>query len=241
MDLPWNPAVLEQRIARIYRIGQQRNIQVVNLVSADSFEEAMLGKLRFKASLFAGVLDNGQDSIFVSDSKFNELMKDIQSTMDDSDNSNTLMVTTDEMEPTANAPAETFTTIDDDHDSEGDILLDENDQSSDNREQVGEKLGTASSVASLHHQEGEDDTQTYKKGTNSGTHSQPSPKELVAEGVSFLTGLSKTLESPEATRELVNSLVEVDQETGQTNLRIPVPDKESVVQVLSVLGKLFTR
>ena len=72
MDLPWNPAVLEQRIARIYRIGQQRNIQVVNLVSADSFEEAMLGKLRFKASLFAGVLDNGQDSIFVSDSKFNE-------------------------------------------------------------------------------------------------------------------------------------------------------------------------
>ena len=241
MELPWNPAVLEQRIARIYRIGQQRNIQVVNLVSADSFEEAMLGKLRFKASLFAGVLDNGQDSIFVSDSKFNELMKDIQSTMDDSDNSNTLMVTTDEMEPTANAPAETFTTIDDDHDSEGDILLDENDQSSDNREQVGEKLGTASSVASLHHQEGEDDTQTYKKGTNSGTHSQPSPKELVAEGVSFLTGLSKTLESPEATRELVNSLVEVDQETGQTNLRIPVPDKESVVQVLSVLGKLFTR
>ena len=63
----------------------------------------------------------------------------------------------------------------------------------------------------------------------------------MAEGVSFLTGLSKTLESPEATRELVNSLVEVDQETGQTNLRIPVPDKESVVQMLSVLGKLFTR
>ena len=26
LDLPWNPAVLEQRIARIYRIGQQRNI-----------------------------------------------------------------------------------------------------------------------------------------------------------------------------------------------------------------------
>lgn len=156
-------------------------------------------------------------------------------------NSNTLMVTTDEMEPTANAPAGTFTTIDDDHDSEGDILLDENDQASYNREQVGETLGTVSSVASLHSQEGENDTQTYKKGTNSETHSQRSPKELVAEGVSFLTGLSKTLESPEATRELINSLVEVDQETGQTNLRIPIPDKESVVQVLTVLGKLFTR
>ena len=32
LDLPWNPAVLEQRIARIYRIGQQRNIQIINLV-----------------------------------------------------------------------------------------------------------------------------------------------------------------------------------------------------------------
>lgn len=34
LDLPWNPAVLEQRIARIYRIGQKRNIQVINLVAS---------------------------------------------------------------------------------------------------------------------------------------------------------------------------------------------------------------
>lgn len=33
LDLPWNPAVLEQRIARIFRIGQRNNIQVINLVS----------------------------------------------------------------------------------------------------------------------------------------------------------------------------------------------------------------
>ena len=38
LDLPWNPAVLEQRIARIYRLGQQRNVQVINLVSAGTFE-----------------------------------------------------------------------------------------------------------------------------------------------------------------------------------------------------------
>ena len=42
----WNPAVLEQRIARIYRIGQQNNIQVINLVAPNSIEEQMLGKLR---------------------------------------------------------------------------------------------------------------------------------------------------------------------------------------------------
>jgi len=48
IDLPWNPAVLEQRIGRIYRLGQQNNIQVINLVTPDSIEAEMLGKLRFR-------------------------------------------------------------------------------------------------------------------------------------------------------------------------------------------------
>lgn len=58
LDLPWNPAVLEQRIARIYRLGQQRNVQVINLVAAKTIEEQMLDKLRFKSAMFEGVLDN---------------------------------------------------------------------------------------------------------------------------------------------------------------------------------------
>jgi SNF2 family DNA or RNA helicase len=33
MDLPWNPAVLEQRIARIHRMGQTRPVQVINFVA----------------------------------------------------------------------------------------------------------------------------------------------------------------------------------------------------------------
>lgn len=48
LDLPWNPAVLEQRIARIYRIGQKRNIQVINLVASQTIEERMLSTLNFK-------------------------------------------------------------------------------------------------------------------------------------------------------------------------------------------------
>lgn len=63
IDLPWNPAVLEQRIGRIYRLGQQNNIQVINLVTPYSIEEEMLGKLRFKTSMFEGVLDDGEDSV----------------------------------------------------------------------------------------------------------------------------------------------------------------------------------
>lgn len=48
LDLPWNPAVLKQRIGRIYRLGQQRNVQVINLVAVGTIEERMIGKLRFK-------------------------------------------------------------------------------------------------------------------------------------------------------------------------------------------------
>ncbi|MEL7222837.1 MAG: DEAD/DEAH box helicase, partial [Bacteroidota bacterium] len=33
LDLPWNPAVLEQRIARVYRLGQEKSVQVINLIS----------------------------------------------------------------------------------------------------------------------------------------------------------------------------------------------------------------
>ena len=33
LDIPWNPAVLEQRIARIFRLGQKRQVQVINLIS----------------------------------------------------------------------------------------------------------------------------------------------------------------------------------------------------------------
>ena len=52
LDLPWNPAVLEQRIARIYRIGQKKNIQVINLVASQTIEERMLSTLNFKTSHF---------------------------------------------------------------------------------------------------------------------------------------------------------------------------------------------
>ena len=39
MDLPWNPALLEQRIGRVHRIGQKRPIQIVNFVAKGTIEE----------------------------------------------------------------------------------------------------------------------------------------------------------------------------------------------------------
>jgi hypothetical protein len=55
LDLPWNPAVLEQRIARAYRHGQKKSVQVINLVAQDTIEERMLDTLASKRHVFAGV------------------------------------------------------------------------------------------------------------------------------------------------------------------------------------------
>jgi len=78
LDIPWNPAVLEQRIGRIHRHGQKRCISVINLVSRGSIEERLLEVLKFKSSLFAGVLDGGEDEIFMGESKFKRFMAEVE-------------------------------------------------------------------------------------------------------------------------------------------------------------------
>src|SRR3989440_2683745 len=60
MDLPWNPAILEQRIARIHRLGQTRPVQVINFVAKGTIEEGMLSVLAFKRSLSAGNFGGGR-------------------------------------------------------------------------------------------------------------------------------------------------------------------------------------
>jgi superfamily II DNA/RNA helicase len=57
LDMPWNPAKLEQRIARAWRKHQQRTVQVINLVSEHSIEHRMLSLLEQKRSLAEGVVD----------------------------------------------------------------------------------------------------------------------------------------------------------------------------------------
>ena len=81
LDLPWNPAVLEQRIGRIHRIGQEEPIQVLNLVSKDSIEEQMIERLHFKRSMFEGALDGGDDTIFLSENRFKEFMSNLSPTI----------------------------------------------------------------------------------------------------------------------------------------------------------------
>lgn len=57
LDLPWNPARLEQRIARAWRKHQTRPVQVIDLVTENSIEQRMIPLLAGKQALADGVLD----------------------------------------------------------------------------------------------------------------------------------------------------------------------------------------
>jgi hypothetical protein len=57
VDLPWNPAVLEQRIARAHRMGQQNPVHVYKLVTENTIEERLLDALDAKQDLADASLD----------------------------------------------------------------------------------------------------------------------------------------------------------------------------------------
>ncbi|MFH1709293.1 MAG: DEAD/DEAH box helicase [Planctomycetota bacterium] len=78
MDLPWNPAILDQRIGRVHRIGQSKPVRVVNFVAQGTIEHGMLDVLSFKKSLFAGVLDGGQDEVFLGGTRLKRFMESVE-------------------------------------------------------------------------------------------------------------------------------------------------------------------
>ncbi|MEO7143379.1 MAG: DEAD/DEAH box helicase [Bryobacteraceae bacterium] len=60
---PWNPARLEQRIARVHRLGQTQPVQVIHLLTENSIEERVWEILRQKKAVFAGLFDGTADDI----------------------------------------------------------------------------------------------------------------------------------------------------------------------------------
>ena len=62
LDQPWNPAKLEQRIARAWRKHQKRSVTVANLVSENSIEHNMLFLIEQKKAVAGAVLDGESES-----------------------------------------------------------------------------------------------------------------------------------------------------------------------------------
>ncbi|HYW79606.1 MAG TPA: DEAD/DEAH box helicase, partial [Thermoguttaceae bacterium] len=78
LDQPWNPAVLEQRIGRVHRLGQKNPVRVVHFIAQGTIEEGMLGLLKFKSALAGGVLDNGENEVFLGGSRLKKFMESVE-------------------------------------------------------------------------------------------------------------------------------------------------------------------
>ncbi len=63
-DLPWNPMRLEQRIGRIHRLGQTRDVYIYNLSTRGTIEEHLLNLLHEKVKMFEMVI--GESDLVIS-------------------------------------------------------------------------------------------------------------------------------------------------------------------------------
>ncbi|MFM2151754.1 MAG: hypothetical protein RL199_189 [Pseudomonadota bacterium] len=63
LDLPWNPAVLEQRNGRVHRLGQTEPVELYALVSASGIEARIEGIVGDKKALFDGLFDGTSDAV----------------------------------------------------------------------------------------------------------------------------------------------------------------------------------
>lgn len=79
LDIPWNPAVLEQRNARIHRLGQTRTVQIINMVAIDAYEEQVFAMVQNKQLLFDNVIseDASEDVVGVSKKLLETLIEEL--------------------------------------------------------------------------------------------------------------------------------------------------------------------
>jgi superfamily II DNA/RNA helicase len=217
LDIPWNPAVLEQRIARIYRMGQRRKVSIINLVASGTIEHRMLDVLKFKSSMAGGVLDRGEDAIFMSEDRFKQFMNSVENVVADTAESTPLsdagFVEQQEEREAMTSPEEST------HEVTAGLFMEESPE----QEEEKDKSGVGS---------GQEPAQGQRETVVEGP-------ELLTNGLKFFSQLSRTLQDREATEKLVTSITEKDKDTGKTYLKIPVEDEKVVEEAMSALGTLF--
>ena len=262
LDIPWNPAVLEQRIARIHRMGQKNKVQVINFVAQGTIEHRMLSVLSFKSALAQGILDQGEDAIFMDTDAFSRFMETVEAiTVDIQDEAvvSDVEVLEEPVEMGALLPPaiedaapeeddvsgteEPFADEDDtDNFEDADVDIEDTEDEDEDDEEEDEEEDDV-------HIEGDDDIvpvettmpprETAPAPVAVSHAAQPEPQDLLAGGLRFLSGLAQTLSSPEATERLVSSIVERDEKTGRSYMKIPVDDQQTVVNVINMFGQLF--
>ncbi len=220
LDIPWNPAILEQRIGRIYRIGQKRNVSVINMVSTGTIEHKMLGVLSFKKGLSEGILDQGENTIFMGDSKFKILMNSVE-----------------EMVGTKSS-VESQSFNDEADETEHPIVQN---WDKDSVEEPAQQQDIPSEPSFI----GDDDETEHEELNEKAEASEKShaeagtPADLIQTGLSFLGKLTQTLSSPEAIKQLVSTVVQKDEKDGKTYLKIPVENEKVIENALALFASFF--
>src|SRR6185437_8027863 len=86
-DLPWNPMKIEQRVGRLSRIGQTRDVHVFNLVASGTIEAAVLHLLEAKLNMFELVI--GEIDMILGnledEREFEDVVADLWAESDDDD------------------------------------------------------------------------------------------------------------------------------------------------------------
>ncbi len=207
MDLPWNPAVLEQRIGRVHRMGQSRGVQVVNLIGQGSIEEGMLEVLAFKKSLFAGVLDGGAGEVFLQGTRLASFMKSVEQVA--------AGIGADE------GPAEAIADT-----------LDESFVEPAPPSEVDETAVSPAPSAAHSQSPFELPTEPVKGIETPGDTRPDAWANLLQAGAALLAGMAAQRQAGGASPVRI----ERDPETGQPSLRLPLPDRAVLQQLAQALA-----
>ncbi len=87
LEVPWNPAVLEQRVGRVHRMGQLRSVQVLHFVTRDAIEERVRQVVESKRALFDGLFVDGRDEITLEESSNVGFLDQVRTLITDGDES----------------------------------------------------------------------------------------------------------------------------------------------------------
>ena len=213
LDIPWNPAILEQRIARVHRLGQKKHVRVINFISAGTIEERILGLLGFKKSVFEGVFDQGEDRVYLGEDRFKQFMKAVETITETvlEENENVLTNEESRNEQEVNQGAESEIV---DDPAEEQLLLPE----------VQKPI----------------EGQTEKTHQQAVQQKQAdSLQELIGTGIDFLQKLSSALTDNSATPNAASSFIEKDENTGRSYFKIAVPDEQVLNKAVNALGEFL--
>jgi hypothetical protein len=226
VDLPWNPAVLEQRIGRVHRLGQKRPVQVINFVAKGTIEEGMLSVLKFKKSLFSGVLDNGESAVMLGGSRLTKFIETVEQTTG-------AIPPAMVEEPVDLSGGASLTTA---------VLSDATTgESTDSASAAPESPAVRSSASPV----------TGNGDSAAGGVGAGNPwTGLLQVGLNILEQLAaqqspraqaRTSQAPSQSRASGISIIHRDERTGESYMKLPVPSPEVLEQALGAIGAILEK